>query len=455
MEPQAVLRAAPRPALRIALLPTSLLALAVFAIVLFAQWPLARNPGYFSHDELQWAVYAAQRADVDWTALQTFQYRPLTFDVWSWLSRAWFDHPQVFHTVVVAWGAVNAALLTVLCRRLGMSPVAAMIGAVMFALGPFAMYVHGWVGTLADLIWVGCALLLGIVAGGRPRPVVIAVAGVLLTTLALLAKESAVAIPALLAVAWWCLGRARHWGIAALASAAPVALYLAARIGVLLFSAPHGNAYDWSLLHVPQRWLEYQLFAPNVGLFETANALGAGLASKRILISALLWLATTAVLLRIGWRWVAAFLLGGCAALAPVLVLGAATNQYGYAFAAVTAALLAAAWSRVDKIGRGVIAIMAVLNLWHGVNVMREMRAVGEVQARFSPLLADALHDAQASATVRLRMAPDAREWIFKRLTHHVPSYRGVSMGDRVQLVPSDGPADFRVEANGRLTPLR
>ena len=33
-------------------------ALAVLALVLLAQLPLVLNPGYFSHDELQWAARA-------------------------------------------------------------------------------------------------------------------------------------------------------------------------------------------------------------------------------------------------------------------------------------------------------------------------------------------------------------------------------------------------------------
>ncbi|MCY7355701.1 MAG: hypothetical protein LH470_11630 [Lysobacter sp.] len=444
-----------RLAHRFALLPVSVLALAVFVIVLLAQWPLARNPGYFSHDELQWAVFAAQGADIDWTALQTFQYRPLTFDVWSWLSRTWFERPQAFHTVVVAGGAMNAALLAILGRHLGMAPLAAVLGAIAFALGPSAMYVHGWVGTLGDLIWVGCALLLGIVIAGRPHVALIAASSLLLTTVALLAKEAAVSIPALLAVGWLCLGRGRHWGMAAVLSALPVVVYLALRIGVLLFSAQHGNAYDWSLLHVPQRWLEYQLFAPNVAVFEAVNTLSGGFGSKRVLLSVLLWLATTALLMRIGWRWAAAFLLGGLAVLGPVLVLGAATNQYGYGFAALCAGVLAAAWGRAGDAGRCLIVILALLNLWHGANVMRDMRRVGEVQAVFSPTLAAQLGTATDATPLRLRIAPGADEWIFGRLTHQIPSYRGVRIGNRVQLVEADAAADYRVEADGRLTSLR
>ena len=60
---------------------------AVFALVLLAQLSLILNPGYFSHDELQWAAFANDGHPVAWTAIREFQYRPLTFNLWMWMSR--------------------------------------------------------------------------------------------------------------------------------------------------------------------------------------------------------------------------------------------------------------------------------------------------------------------------------------------------------------------------------
>ena len=37
---------------------SGLLPLLAFALVVLAQLPLVLNPGYFSHDELQWAAHA-------------------------------------------------------------------------------------------------------------------------------------------------------------------------------------------------------------------------------------------------------------------------------------------------------------------------------------------------------------------------------------------------------------
>jgi hypothetical protein len=103
-----------------------------------------------------------------------------------------------------------------------------------------------------------------------------------------------------------------------------------------------------------------------------------------------------------------------------------------------------------------VLALLAVVSLWHGVNVMRQVRHVGEVQAVFSPALADVLRG--NARHVRLRAAPDADGWIFQRLTHEIPSYDGVDIGNRVELAtdPVDGmPVDFIIAADGHLLPPR
>lgn len=434
-------------------LPVFAMALIVFVSAMLVQLPLALNPGYFSHDELQWAAIVAQDGVYDWSAIHSFQYRPLTFSVWIALSRAVFEQPQVFHTMLVAWGALNAALLAVLGRRLGLSTGAAALGALAFASGPYAMYVHGWVGTLGDLMWVACALLLGIVVSRSEHRVSIFLVALLLTTAALLAKEAAVSIPALLALAWWLGGRQRRWGIAAAGAALPVVVYLALRIGVLMFSARQGNAYDWSFGNIPLRWFEYQVYQPNIAVFEVATTLVRGF-DKRVVISVALWLLLSVALVRIGWRWLTGFLLTGVAALAPVLVLEASANQYAYGFAAITALLVAAGWSRMNRIGHCIVAVLAILNLWHGINVMREMRRVGDIQAIFSPALADAVRQSR-SPMLRLVPAMAGDVWIFQRLTHDIPIYRGIAIGHRAQLVETNAAADYRIDADGRLTRLR
>lgn len=427
----------------------------VLLLVFAAQLPLVLNPGYFSHDELQWAARAAQGQGFAWTETGAFQYRPLTFNLWVWLSRHLFAQPQAFHAVLVAWGSANAALLCAVARRFGVAAWPAAIGALCFALGPYAAYVHGWVGCIADLTWLTCALLAAwIVLRVRAATVVALAAAVLMAT-ALLAKEAALAIPALGAVAWWFdRDRRPRWLAATLASGAVAAAFLALRAEALLHAPREGAQYALALGHVPLRWVEYQLFPPLVPLLETFTTLNAGV-GPRIVAAALLWGALAWALWRAGGRLLAVFLLGGVAALAPVLPLGSSWNHYAYGFAAVASLCVAAAWPRTSAPGRAAIAAYAALVLLHGAAVMLGLHAVGRVQAVFSPALATAVRAHAGAQPLRLRPAPGAREWIFARLTHDIPEYDGVPIGARVRLVGTGEAADLVIAADGSLQPVR
>ena len=426
----------------------------VFALVALAQCGLIANPGYLSHDELQWAAFASGDGPlpwVSWSAVGVFQYRPLTFNLWLWLSRQLFVHPFALHAVLVVWGAINAAMTCALARRFGASPRAAVCGALLFALGPYATYVHGWVATIADLAWLSCALLIGLLVRDARRSWQAALNAGALTLVGLLAKEAAIAIPALLALAWWFDGRARNWRAATLSSSLVAALYLLIRTGPLLHAAREGAYYTPGLQNIGMRWLEYQLFALLPQKLEVATTfVGVG---GSVIAAALLWGALVWVLMRTSAALAGIFLLGGIAALLPVLLLGAIANQYAYGFAAITSIVIAATWAPATSLGRAAIAMVAVVTLWHGVNVMRELRHAGQLQAVFSPALADvALHRAD---TLRLRVLRTSDTWIYARLTHAIPRYDGIVIGDRIRLVDGNADADYAVRNDGSLVRLR
>ena len=420
----------------------------VLLAALLLQLPLALNPGYYSHDELQWAAFAQAGTQVPWTDLSPFQYRPLTFNLWMALSRALFDAPMAFHAVLVAWGSLNAALLCSVGRGFGMRAWPALLGALAFALSPYATFVHGWVGCIADLVWLSCALLIALSVQRAPTWLSALLAALLMAA-ALLAKEAAFAIPPLLAVAWLFDARKPTWLLAMLATGAVAALYLWLRMDVLLHAPREGTQYVLSLANVPLRWIEYQLFAPIVPLLESTNTL------RRLLpacIAGLLWLAMLVAVAHASRRSAALFLLGGIAALLPVLPLGSSLNHYGYAWAAVAAMAIASAWPLATRNGRIAIALFAALTVLHGGVVMLRMREVGAVQSVFSPALAQAV---RKDGEVRLRLAPDAKEWVFLRLTHAIQSYHGVAIGERVRIVGAGEAADYLVQADGHLQPLR
>lgn len=56
---------------------------------------------------------------------------------------------------------------------------------------------------------------------------------------------------------------------------------------------------------------------------------------------------------------------------------------------------------------------------------------------------------------MRLRLGDGADEWIYLRLTHNIPQYDDVRIGDRVRLVGPGEPADLVVREDGALVPAQ
>lgn len=434
-----------------------------WAVVAIAQFLLATNPGYFSHDELQWAI----RADVDtvaqlpwfaWTDVAQFQWRPLTFNLWLLTSWALFDTPMAWHTLWVLLGAGAATALASLLLRLGATTRVARGAALAFALGPYAVYVHGWIATLADLLWVGIALALahalltirdhwrqpeGRTAGALANTAIVAFAA---TGLALAAKEAALAIPAVLVLCWGL--RPRDTWLAAAAGGALVAaaIYLVVRLPVLL-SGGGGDAYALAPELAPQQWLAYHLFVLRPSTFEVAGLWNASVVA--LALAAGVWLALWVAVARADRRLAAALVLGGALMLAPTLPLAMTSNQYGYAFSLWTVACVALAWPKLALPSRTLVWLFVVANVWHGANVQREMHRTGERQALFQPALAAAL----ATQRGDLHLYAADRPWLYRRLTTDVASWRGHPIGDRVVWVESAERADLVVAENGQLVP--
>ena len=434
--------------------------LMVLVAGLAGQALLWSNPGYFSHDELQWghAAWQERMAELPWfgwTRIDVFQYRPLTFNLWLLASFHLFDTPRLFHGLWVALGTVNGLLLFTVLRRWGIRNRPAALGATAFLLSPVAAHVHGWVGTLGDLLWLGSLLaiaLLGLrVPGGTRRSLARAGCAALLCSAALLAKESAIVIAPLCAVAWLLSLDKRSWLPVALACSIPTVAYLALRLGVI-DAAAEGTSYAWSPASVPVRWLEYQLYPFLPTTFEPLATLQAS--TGRLCAAGLLCLLAYGLAFAAHRRLGLGLLLGSAAALGPVLLLGTSYAQYGYGSIAVLAGVLAAAGQRLAT-GRAatvVLCVLALVSTWHGVNVQRQIHRVGELQAVFTPALTR-LAAVDTGEPLRLR-APAAQRWIFERFTREVPGYRGVDYLRQPVIVGEHDAASHEIAPSGTITPL-
>jgi hypothetical protein len=431
--------------------------LGVLFVLVLVQWPLILNPGYFSHDELEWWARAdvsawTQLPWVSWIDLSAFQYRPLTFNLWLMLAWCCASTPYAMHLVVVGIGSANALALGRCVEAAGASRRSGIAAALVFVLTPYAAYTHGWTATLADLLVVAAALLsLGLLqrmSGANASLDILRGALVfVLTGLALLSKESAVVLPAFL-----LLGLYRHpqrsRALATVAlSAALVAIYLVLRLHVVLATPHEGDAYAWSIGNIPRRLSEYLLFPFTPPLLEVGPTL---LKSAGRLIAAAACLAVLlAALARAGWRWPLAWLAQFTALLAPVLILGHSYGQYAYFASAAAVGIVAAAWQRLHAPARAAIGIVAAVAIAHATAIQWRMRDVGVAQDHFYADLVVQL--ATAAGPVAVASADPADGWMIERFLSGVTSYRGVPIGGRVRQADGTGDARLIMQADGHL----
>lgn len=424
------------------------IALALAALLLL-QWPLIFNPGYFSHDELQWWARAGvagwrELPWVPWTSVADFQYRPLTFNLWLTLAHAFAATPVWMHLVFVALGSINALLLGACVRSAGATRAVATVAAIAFVLTPYAAYTHGWVGTLADVLVLMAGLIafaqLLIIARGGDAFALRAAAVVLLTSLALLSKEAAVALPlAYLCALYRATDRRRVLGVVAL-TAALVGAYLIVRASVILGAPQGATAYAWTLGNIPRRLLEYALFPFMPPLLEIAPALAKSV--PRLVAAGLCVAALLAALASRGARWPLVWCAMFSGLLAPVLILGVSYDHYAYLADAVAVGIAALAWSGLARWARFAVLFVAIVAAAHGIAIMLRMREVGMIQHTFYTDLVDRL-DA-GDSPIRLSVADEADRWMAARFLEGVPSWRGTAIEGRVHLIERDAPWQMR-----------
>ncbi len=177
----------------------------VLVILILA--PLAFNPGYFNHDELQWLSFADvptlhQIPWSGWLDFHIFQYRPLTFNFWLLLSHYFGYQPVLMHIVRAAFALVIALMLRVVLLRFGAGSRHASVAICVYLLLPCVVYTNAWIGTFADafcLLSVLCALVW-VCRERKPDASTIelvhdAILVAVLTAIALMSKETAILFP--------------------------------------------------------------------------------------------------------------------------------------------------------------------------------------------------------------------------------------------------------------------
>lgn len=435
----------------------------IFLLAMLLQLPLILNPGYFSHDELQWGARAFGMAfnDIDWINpfdVSVFQYRPLTFNLWLFLGWLFFGTPMLLHGVQALFGAGITVLLFRLLGHHGVTGGRRVGACALWLLFPNVIYVHGWVGTFGDQIWLAAALgaLLACfrMPPGSDRNIGPVMAGAGATLIGLLAKEAALVIPVFLCVYAWLLpDRRRLFALAAFGSILVTVIYLLLRLKVILHGATASGDYEpvWhdAFARIAEYWT-YPAMTRRLEPYGILNASGRRLAMSIGTLSLLF-----VVVLTTRWRYAALLMVLPALALGPTLVLAHPAAQYGYGFATVIVIVLASVSMRATRTTLICAAPWVLMVTIHGIQIAGSMHEVGRFQARLLPTI-NALVTTQPGKSLRIRSERPEDGWRIHRTLRDVPGWRGVPWDNRVVAVAFDDPtATHIVDRNGKLRQLR
>ncbi|MGH2538082.1 MAG: hypothetical protein ACRDHL_11860 [Candidatus Promineifilaceae bacterium] len=144
-----------------------------------------------------------------WT---NWYFRPLQ-NLWFLGNRLLFGlEPAGYYGLQLGWHFLAVSLVFALGRQLGLGRLGAFVAAALFAVNAQHQLIVGWIssiGNIMSLVFSLAALVswLAYVRGGRRPTLLLATA--VLSALALLAHESAIVLPLILAASWWLTGRRR------------------------------------------------------------------------------------------------------------------------------------------------------------------------------------------------------------------------------------------------------
>jgi hypothetical protein len=160
---------------------------------------------FFLYDDF---ALVRQGGDSSWTEFVTVPlfgfFRPLAFGLTHvQVALIGWEHPAAYAASAIVLHLVNASLVGVLARRLGIGRRGAFVGAVLFALSAPAAEIYFWLSCVFDRL--SALGILGTLLCGHAwlsvarweRSVVWAVLGIGCAAFALLSKETAVVLPVL------------------------------------------------------------------------------------------------------------------------------------------------------------------------------------------------------------------------------------------------------------------
>jgi hypothetical protein len=164
------------------------------------------------------------------------------FVVWRALLAIAPEGAVALHATNVLLHGVNAFLVCRLAGAIGLSRATALCSGVLFLAYPAAVEAVAWPSGIQDVLMTTCVLIVLVVAVGARGSLTRLSWACAALVVALLTKETAIAVPGLLLVLGLIPAIRRTAWLTAAASAAIVAIFLAVRFSVLPLPAGYSPA---------------------------------------------------------------------------------------------------------------------------------------------------------------------------------------------------------------------
>ena len=408
-----------------------LAALALVVLTLVTHALILAAPGFYSNDEWQKFDHLRLHGFLNFARAYgiprpgpEFGYpvRPIGF-MQQGIAAMWMQSaPWAAHLVGVANHALVALTFVWVLRRAGVAAATAGLAGVLFVLSPLTTMATGWLAASFDPLYILLLLLAAAAIVKLPAEgmsVRRAAWILLVTTAALLAKETAIVAPGLvllLGYLAWCANPERFswrpFGFAFVVVLLPVVAYLLFRAPAITASVAGQSTAEYlpDLRNVPDNAWRFFAFPFRLKLVEMSAAvfrspwqpLAAAVAHLLLII---------AVSRLFGLRFAVAYVAGYFVFLLPVLMLPNPGIHCLYGAALTMSLALAAVLMRLVAARRTgvVVAILAaVVGLFaHDLVIQRHLYDVGQCQTRFLAGV-DALLAQNTPGTIGIVVLPDA-----------------------------------------------
>lgn len=412
-------------------------------------------PGYYSHDEVQYGILSRDigRAlgSVWIDHAFSLQYRPFSRSFWVFLSHFFYEIPVLMHLSVALVSIFNGVLLYFLLFRVSGQAISALWGFIGYNIFPSTVWIVGWVGTLADSLWMMCALLIAHILltdrseEGKRQSEGCSLYGpsimrhiciILLFVLGLLSKENFVVFPiAIIGLCLFCKPW-RGWYYALFGTSSVSAIYLLMRLDILMSGT---GSYEISIRYLFKHILQYWMYPYTWKWIEFSAPMSSMLG---LLSLAAIAMFAPIVLLsfRRQWHLAFAFVFYYFIFSTPALIIEAAFPHYMYGSVLPVAAMVAYAFRlgerRYVKIAASVL--LAVL-FFHSVKIHAFFYTTAIIQTRiyndtFGILRAYDQRSGNNETKFVIFAESGSKSWILKRAFHGVNEIEAIPIHGRFQI---------------------